>query len=239
MTIRAVIVDDEPLAIEALERFCERSGRVEIHGAATDGAAGLDLARQIAPDLVFLDIGMPGLGGLDVAAGLHRTARAPLVVFVTAFDHFATQAYDLSVADYLLKPLEPLRFERAVDRVEQRLDWSAPSRAPEDLWVPSRGGMVRISIADIRRVDAERDYVRLSVGDRSHLLRENISAMAERLDASAFVRIHRSTILRIDMVKGLRHLGGGAWATVDACGQEVRIGRSHLARVREQLGLNA
>ena len=238
MTFSAIIIDDEPLAIEALRRFCERSGRVRIVGEAADGVGGLALAGTARPDTVFLDIGMPGLSGLDVAARFAGYSPRPLVVFVTAFDHFATQAYDLSVVDYVLKPLDPKRFDRAIERVAERLGERQPAAA-EEFWVPSRGGMARIGSSSIRRVDAERDYVRLVVGDRSYLLREPISAIEARLDHALFVRIHRSTILRSDTITGLRHLGAGAWATLDDAGQASRIGRSYLARVREQLGCTA
>jgi two-component system, LytTR family, response regulator AlgR len=233
----ALLIDDEPLAVEALRRFCERDGRVRVVGEAIDGRVGLALAGALQPDVLFLDIGMPGLSGLDVAAGVAALPRKPLVVLVTAFDHFATQAFDLAVVDYVLKPLEPARFRRAVDRVDQ-LVGSAPSTPPpaDSFWVPSRGGMVRIDADAIRRIDAERDYVRLSVSGRSFLLREPISAIEARLDPSRFVRIHRSAILRADTIVGLRHLGAGAWAAMDEAGQASRIGRSFLARVRERLG---
>ncbi len=236
MGLRAIVIDDEPLAIEALRRFCERGGRVKVAGEATDGAAGLELARTILPDVVFLDIGMPGLDGLEVAARLAKLEPRPFVIFVTAFDHFATQAFDLSVTDYILKPLEPLRFERALARIERLMPAEPSAWAPsEEFWVPSRGGMVRIAATSIDRVEAERDYVRLRVGERSYLLREPISAIEARLDPQIFVRVHRSTILRSDTIKGLTHLGSGAWAAVDGKEHVARIGRSYLARVRERL----
>ncbi len=236
MAFSIIIVDDEPLAIEALRRFCERTGRVRIVGEATDGALGISLAAAVRPDAVFLDIGMPGLSGLDVAARFATFSPKPLIVFVTAFDHFATQAYDLSVVDYVLKPLDPKRLGRAVERIAERLAERQTPAAAEEFWVPSRGGMARIAPSSIRRIDAERDYVRLVVGERSYLLREPISAIEARLDQGSFLRIHRSTILRIDTITGLQHLGAGAWAALDDTGQVNRIGRSYLARVREQLG---
>lgn len=236
MDFSAIIVDDEPLAIEALRRFCGRSRRVRILGEAADGAAGLHLAETARPDAVFLDIGLPGLSGLDVAARIAGSSPRPLVVFVTAFDHFATQAYDLSVVDYVLKPLDPKRLDRAIERIAERLSESQPSTAADEFWVPSRGGMARIASSSIRRVDAERDYVRILAHERSYLLRETISAIEARLDHTRFVRIHRSTILRSDTISGLRHLGAGAWAALDETGQASRIGQKYLARVREQLG---
>ena len=240
MAFGALLIDDEPLAIEALRRFCERDGRARILGEAADGAGGLALAEALRPDALFLDVGMPGLSGLDVTARVAALPRRPLIVLVTAYDHFATQAFDLSVVDYVLKPLDPERLDRAIDRLDQLVAGAVAEPAPsEDLWVPSRGGMVRIAAAMIRRIDAERDYVRLTVPGRSYLLRETISALESRLDSKRFVRIHRSSILRADTIAGLRHLGAGAWAVVDETGQPSRIGRSFLARVREQLGCSA
>ncbi|CAM3251378.1 LytTR family DNA-binding domain-containing protein [Sphingomonas antarctica] len=240
MSFETIIIDDEPLAIEALRRFCERSGRVTVVGEATGGAAGLALARALLPAVVFLDIGMPGLSGLDVAARLAAFVRRPQIVFVTAFDHFATQAFDLSVTDYILKPLEPLRFDRALERIERLLPSLTAAWIPADeFWVPSRGGMMRVAARDIRKVEAERDYVRFHVGDRSYLLREPISTIEARLDAGAFVRIHRSTILRRDMIVGLQHLGAGAWGAIDGAGKIDRIGRSYLTTVRDRLGCPA
>lgn len=240
MSFTAILVDDEPLAIEGLRRFCERSGVVEVLGEATDGAAGVELVRSTGPDAVLLDIGMPGLTGLDVAAVLGTTPSAPLVVFVTAFDHFATQAFDLSVVDYVLKPVDPDRLERALARIDALVASRGSAVDPADgFWVPSRGAMVRVPTSSIVRVEAERDYVRLVADGRTHLLRASMTAIEERLDRTSFVRVHRSTILRVDAIDRLEHLGGGAWAAIDAAGRLTRIGRRHLADVRSRLGVRA
>lgn len=241
MAFRALIVDDEPLAIEGLERLCERSGLVRVVATATDGAAALRLAAAHTPDAVFLDIGMPGLGGLAVTERLMRAAQPPLVVLVTAYDHFATEAFDLAVADYVLKPVEAARLNRAIERVDGLVSArSAGEAAPagaEDFWAPSRGGMVRVPASAIRRVEAERDYVRLCVETASYLVRRPISAIEARLDPRLFLRIHRSIIVRCDDIRELRRLGSGAWAVVDVAGRESRIGRSYLAQVRARLSV--
>jgi two-component system response regulator AlgR len=242
MAFSAVIIDDEPLAVEALRRLCERSGLVRIVGSASGGAAGLPLLAAQQPDAVFLDIGMPGMSGLEIARHLRTLARPPLVIFVTAYDHFATEAFDLSVVDYILKPLEPERLERAIERAAQVLAERAAvggGQAAQDFWVPHGGSIVRVPAAAIKRIDAERDYVRLSVEQRSYLLREPLSAIEARLAPELFLRVHRSTIVRLDCVRELRHLGAGAWEVVDQDGRQARVGRSYLARVRAQLGLAA
>jgi two-component system response regulator AlgR len=230
--IRALVVDDEWLAIEALASLLERSGRVEILGYAADGEAALQLASAKSPDVIFLDISMPGMSGLATAARLRANAAAT-VVFVTAHDHYATEAFDLAVVDYVLKPVEEDRLERALDRVEEHVSRHLPrTSAATGFWVPTRGGMAHLPMVSIRRVDADRDYVHLVTHERSFMLREPISAIEERLDPTQFLRVHRSTILRTSDIAWLKKLGAGAWAAVTHNHEIVRIGRSHLAQVR-------
>jgi two-component system response regulator AlgR len=237
MSFRAIIVDDEPLAISGLERLCERTSLARIVGSATNGDAALKLVAAEQPDAVFLDIGMPGLSGLVVAERLMQSARPPLVVFVTAYDHFATEAFDLVVVDYVLKPVDTVRLDRAIERVAAL----APAHATgeNEFWAPSRGGMVRVPVSAIRRIDAERDYIRLWVETTSYLLRQPISAIEARLDPSLFLRIHRSTLIRRDCIRELRRNGSNAWAVVDLDGRTAKIGRSYLAKVKLQLGFGS
>lgn len=240
MSFSAILVDDEPLAVEGLRRFCDRDGRVRVVGDAADGEAALKLAAAAMPDAVFLDIGMPGLNGLQVAAGLAALPVPPLVAFVTAFDHYATQAFDLAIVDYVLKPIEPSRLDRAIHRIASMIQPDATTEPSEpDFWVPSRGGMVRVATSSVDRIDAERDYVRILAEGRSYLLRASLSAIEERLDRRRFVRVHRSTIIRIDSIVGLDHLGNGAWTAVGTDGAAIRIGRRHLAEVRSRLGIGS
>ncbi|MES2127466.1 MAG: LytTR family DNA-binding domain-containing protein [Pseudomonadota bacterium] len=241
MEIRAFIIDDEPLAVEALGRLCARSANVRVLGHAGDGTAGLLALGAQRPDVVFLDISMPGLGGLALASALKEWEYPPLVVLVTAFDNYATEAFDLGVVDYLLKPVETMRFERAIDRVGQILSARRSAPGPdapiEDFWAPHAGSIVRIPVATVQRIDAERDYVRLSVENRSYLLRAALSAIATRLDPALFLRVHRSTIVRADWIVHFRHLGAGAWEIIDRNGRPTRVGRSYLADVKARLGL--
>jgi len=193
------------------------------------------------PDAVFLDIGMPGLSGLALAERLKALPRPPLVVFVTAYDHFATEAFDLAVVDYILKPVETTRLARAIDRIgtlaAMRHRGEKAAAGVDELWAPSRGGMVRVPMLAITRVDAEGDYVRLNVETGSYLLRQSMSAIEARLDPNLFIRVHRSTMLRLDRVRELRHLGSGAWAVLDVDGRLSKIGRSYLSKVRLQLSV--
>ncbi|MDB5709537.1 MAG: two-component response regulator [Sphingomonas bacterium] len=240
MAFTAIIMDDEPLAVEALRGLCARSSAVNVIGDAGDGGAGLAAIDRLRPDAVFLDIEMPGMDGLSVAARLGRLAAPPLIVFVTAYDHFAAQAFDLAVIDYVLKPVEAARLDRAIERVAERLALgrvAEPARARE-FWVPSRGAMVRVNVSDIKRVEAERDYVRIFAWDASYLLRGSITAIEERLDPEQFLRVHRSTILRRSAIAQVRHRGAGAWVATDMAGGSTNIGRSFLANVRAKLGMS-
>ncbi len=157
MTIRTLIVDDEPLAIERLQMLCAREPRLSLAGTASDGEAALRLIRGLTPDLVLLDIAMPLLDGLGVARAAAELAIRPAVIFVTAFEGFAIEAFDLAAIDYLLKPVAPDRLARAIDRAELALH-SRQSPAPataapaepdwaEEFWVPHRSELIRIGAA--------------------------------------------------------------------------------------------
>jgi two-component system response regulator AlgR len=240
--LKTLIVDDEPLAVERMQILCSRLTGIQLVGTASDGEAALRLIDALAPDLVFLDIAMPGLTGLDVANALEGRTVLPAIVFVTAFDQFALAAFDAAAIDYLLKPVAPERLEKAVQRVQERQRLIEASPAPEGLppvqryaqefWVPNRGELTRISVADIDRIEAERDYMRLHAGNRSWLIHETIAALEARLDPALFIRLHRSTIVRRDRITRLAHDGQGNWTAELQGGEQLRIGRTYLASVR-------
>ena len=240
--LKTLIVDDEPLAVERLQILCARVPGLQLVGTASDGEAALRLIEALEPDLVFLDIAMPGMTGIDVANVLEGRAAAPAIVFVTAFDQYAVAAFDAAAVDYLLKPVAPERLEKAVQRVAERqriaaeapVD-SAPStsaRYAQEFWVPNRGELARVAVADIERIEAERDYMRLHAGSRSWLIHETIGALEARLNPAEFIRLHRSTIVRRDRIMRLTHDGQGNWTAELSGGQQLRIGRTYLASVR-------
>jgi len=242
--LRTLIVDDEPLAIERLQLLCAREPGIALVGTASDGQAALRLAEALQPDLVMLDISMPELDGMAVARALGDAKHKPAVIFVTAFDAFAVEAFDLAAVDYLLKPVAPDRLARAVARVRERVSVPHEALPPEaaaspyaqEFWVPHRAELVRIAAQDIERIDAERDYMRLHVGQRSFLLHQTISALEERLDPAKFIRLHRSTIVRRDRIAKLRHDGSGVWYADLIDGEEVRIGRTYLNHAKSIAG---
>ncbi|ABD24639.1 transcriptional regulator, LytR/AlgR family [Novosphingobium aromaticivorans DSM 12444] len=243
--MRTLIVDDEPLAVERMQILCARIPALQVVGTASDGAAALRLIEALAPDLVLLDMTMPEVDGLGVARALAGQASRPAVVFVTAHDDFAVEAFDCDAVDYVLKPVAQERLERAVERAQARRSAApetplTPERAAsewiEEFWVPHRSELIRVAASDLERIDAERDYVRLHVGQRSYLMLHTIAGLEARLDPDRFIRLHRSTIVRRDRIAGLKHDGLGVWSAELADGTMQRIGRTYLARVKAMAG---
>lgn len=248
--LRTLIVDDEPLAVERTQVICAELDAINVVGTASDGAAALRLAEKLNLDLVLLDMTMPELDGLGVARKLAESDNPPAVIFVTAHDHFAVEAFDLEAIDYVLKPVSSDRLSRAITRaIARRGERSAPaSEWLDELWVPHRSELLRIAVNGVHRIDAERDYVRLHVaapgdeaneggeGNRTYLLLQTIAGLEARLDPDKFIRIHRSTILRRDNIRGLRHDGLGVWSAELMNGEALRIGRTYLAKVKKMAG---
>jgi len=239
--IRTLIVDDEPLAIERLQILCARMADVSLVGTATNGAAALRLIEALKPDLVLLDIQMGGMNGIALAHALEGQQPRPALIFVTAFDQFAVAAFDVEALDYLLKPVEAERLERAVARIGTHVDSAgeAASRAPawaREFWVPHRTEIVRVPAQDIELIVAERDYMRLHVGARSFLLHQTITELERRLDPAEFVRLHRSTLARRDRIVAFKHNGSGAWEAQLRDGRWLRVGRTYLANARAMAG---
>jgi len=239
-TIRTLIVDDEPLAIERLQILCAGVQDVSLVGTATDGAAALRLIEALKPDLVLLDIQMAGLNGISVAQTVATWETRPAVIFVTAFDHFAVAAFDVAAVDYLLKPVEAERLARAITRIRAHIGTSngtpaTPGASPawtREFWVPHRSEVIRIAAQDIDLIEAERDYMRLHVGTRSFLLHETITELERRLNPAEFVRLHRSILARRDRIVGFKHNGAGTWQAQLCDGRWLRVGRTYLANAR-------
>jgi DNA-binding LytR/AlgR family response regulator len=252
-TLTVLLADDEPLALRRLRRLAAEVEGVRIVATAVDGGQTLALARETAPQVVIIDIKMPGLDGVSVARAL-AGPEGPVVIFATAFDRYAVQAFDLAAVDYLLKPFDGTRVAEALARAraqvrardaEQRIGelraivqdlradgCSAASDFETELWIDGRGGAQRVLVRDLDWIEAERDYVRLHVGARSYLVRDSIRGLIERLDPEAFVRIHRSAVVRRDRVAQLAPRPGGGLTAVLSTGARPPVGRSHAAAVR-------
>lgn len=240
--LRTLIVDDEPLAVERLELICARHEQLQTVGSATDGQEALQMVKELKPDLVLLDIAMPKLDGMGVARALGKSDHTPAIIFVTAFESFAVEAFDLAAIDYVLKPVAQDRLDRAVNRVIERrgssdsTETSGDDEWAREFWVPHRSELIRVATSQIDRIEAERDYMRLHVGTRSYLLHQTIKALEERLDPEQFIRLHRSHIVRKDRIAGLKHEGGGIWHARLSDDSEIRIGRTFLTEAKKLTG---
>jgi len=238
LPLRTLIVDDEPLAVERMQVICAGIETLTVIGTASDGAAALRLIDALSPDLVLLDMAMPEADGLSVARTLAAREACPAVIFVTAFDGFAVEAFDCDAVDYVLKPVAPDRLRRAIERALHRRV-HRPTSADHwlrEFWVPYRSELRRVEASQVDRIDAERDYVRLCVGEQSFMLLQTVAGLEERLDPEQFIRIHRSTILRRDRIRGLRHEGLGVWSVETDGGEALRIGRTYLPKVKKMAG---
>jgi two-component system response regulator AlgR len=238
--LRTLIVDDEPLAVERMQVICAAMDAVSVVGTAADGGSALRLIEALSPDLLLLDIAMPGLSGLGLARSLENLAVRPAIVFCTAFDQHAVAAFEVAACDYLLKPITPERLAKAVGRAREAIrrppTQSASPLAKEEwlqeIWAPHRAEMVRIAVARIDRVEAERDYMRLHIGARSYLVHQTIAELERKLDPALFIRLHRSVIVRRDFIGGLSHDGRGAWQAALLDQSTIRIGRTYLAAAK-------
>ena len=243
--LRTLIADDEPLAVERIQLLCSEIPGLVLTGTASDGGAAIRMAQALCPDLILLDIAMPDGDGISVARRVaeewdRAKGPPPAIIFVTAFDGFAVEAFDLSAVDYLLKPVAAERLARAVERVrERRAIYAAPPPLVTDyvkeFWVPHRSEMVRVAASDIERIDAERDYVRLHSAGRNYLLHHTMTGLDTRLDPEMFIRLHRSVIVRRDRIRSLGHDRAGAWHAELADGDTVRIGRTYLQSAKDML----
>lgn len=240
--LKVLIADDEPLAAERLQLLLARSQGARLVGTASDGESAVSLSEALQPDLLLLDIAMPGMDGIAVARALAAQERSPAVVFVTAFDQFAVAAFEVEAVDYLMKPVDPTRLQRGIDRARAYLRTRAEtgskplSRWLEEFWASDLTGLVRIASRDVDRVSAERDYMRLHVGRRSWLIHHSMAALEEGLDPDLFVRLHRSAIVRRDFITGFTRNASGRWIARLADGGEQPVGRLYADRVRVMAG---
>jgi len=242
--LRILIADDEPLAAERLQVLLARSKGATLVGTAGDGESAVSMAEAVSPDVLLLDIAMPGMDGIEVARSLAGQKNSPAVVFVTAFDQFAVAAFEVAAVDYLMKPVDPARLQRALDRAREYLDHHRSQAAPpaersewiDEFWASDLSGLVRIAARDIDRVSAERDYMRLHVGRRSWLIHHSMAALEDGLDPKLFVRLHRSTIVRKDFITGFTRNASGRWIARLGDGTEQPVGRLYSDRVRAIAG---
>lgn len=249
MAIQTLIADDELLARQKLRQHLREESDIEIAGEASTAREVHELVRAAAPQLLFLDVRMPGMDGLDLLAELTLTAGTalPRVILTTAYDHYALRAFELNATDYLLKPFSAERLHAAVARArdllragESKSDHHNPkndesARYTARIIFKSRGRILFLPVSDIRWIGAEENYVRICTGTETHLLRETLSSMEQRLDPQLFLRVHRSAIVNLRYVKEVRTETRGDFVVHLITGQKLAMSRSYHARISDML----
>jgi two-component system, LytTR family, response regulator len=243
MTIQAIIADDEVLARQKLRHLLEDERDVEIVGEGATAQETIELAHLTDPDLILLDIHMPGMDGFDVVSALcdEKSGSCPRIIFTTAFDQYALRAFEINAVDYLLKPFTRERLQHAMQRVREQMnlhgDGSRNSRRTDEPYTTrivfkSRGRILFLPITDIRWIGAEENYVRICTGRENHLLRETMVNFESRLDPESFIRVHRSAIVNLQYVKEIRtdSLEGESFVLMQD-GHKVPVSRGYKARI--------
>src|SRR4051812_32549168 len=243
MKVRAIIADDEMLARERLQQLLSKEPHIDVIGECADGVEAVNQIQEKKPDLVFLDVQMPELDGFGVLASLNKEAM-PVIVFVTAHDKFALKAFEVHAVDYLLKPFDRERFESALGRALQQVKYRGdPARAeaqaavlaevqrpakPLDRLAVKSGGRIKIvKTADIAWIESAHNYVEIHEEKQSHLLRDTISAVEQKLPPDKFVRISRSTIVNVEKIKELEPLFYGEYTVTLQNGQRLTLSRRY------------
>jgi two-component system, LytTR family, response regulator len=250
--IRVLLVDDEPLARGMLREMLQTDSQVSIVGEAANGREAVEAIRALNPDLIFLDVQMPALGGFEVLEALSN-GQIPHVIFVTAFDQYAVRAFEVHALDYLLKPFDQERFDISWQRakaqivrdrnggMDQRIlalleELKAGSRYLERLVIKSGGRIYFLETNDIDWIEAEGNYVSVHSAKKTHLLRETISSLETQLDPRKFVRIHRSSIVRIDRIQELQPWFHGEYRVILQGGTQLTLSRNYREKLHEALG---
>lgn len=238
-TLRALLVDDEPLARSNIRALLSSQPGIEVLGECGSGAEALTRIRSGRPDLVFLDIQMPECDGFDVLEMLGADTP-PAIIFVTAYDQYALRAFDAGALDYLLKPFDEARFHRALDRARQRIHETrvTPHRS-NTLTLKSAGQVLFVKLSEIDWIEAADYYSCLHIGTRSHLLRRSMNELEADLNPQLFCRIHRSTIVQLDRVRGLKLNEAGDYDVLLTGGTTLRSSRSYRKRLQECLAARA
>lgn len=234
--IRTVIVDDEPPARSNLLVLLGRDPEIEVIGQYSSGAEAIQEIRRSKPDLVFLDVQMPECDGFDVLEQLGAN-QPGVIIFVTAYDQYALRAFEAGALDYLLKPFDNLRFERALGRAKQIVRAADLKGRSERLIVKSSGQVVFVKQSEIDWVEAADYYSCLHVGAKAHLLRRSMAELENELDPAIFCRIHRSAIVNLNRVRALKVGEEGEYAVQLEGGQTLRLSRRYRAQLQQRLGV--
>ena len=252
--IRALVVDDEPLARAMIREMLESDSEAEIVGECANGREAVEVIKTSAPDIVFLDIQMPEIGGFEVLESLDPKAH-PHVIFVTAYDQYAVRAFEVHALDYLLKPFDRERFEGAWQRAKTQIKLDRTSRRDQDiialleelkagpqylerLVIKNGGRVFFLHVQDVHCIEAEGNYVRVYDNQKGYLLRETISSLEEQLDPKQFLRIHRSAIVKIDRIKEMQPWFHGEYRIIMENGKQLALSRNYRSNLQDAVGNN-
>lgn len=236
---RTLVVDDEPLARSNLLVLLRPDPEIELIGECGSGSEALKKIRETQPDLLFLDIEMPECDGFDVLEML-GAELPPAVIFVTAYDKYALRAFEAGALDYILKPFDNNRFERALERAKQRITQAVTApRTRDSIALKSAGQIVFLKLSEIDWIEAADYYTCLHVGTRTHLLRRSMSELEQELNREAFCRIHRSTIVRLDRVRGMKLNENGEYDVLLLDNTALRLSRRYRRQLQERLAVRA
>jgi two-component system, LytTR family, response regulator len=249
---RVLVVDDEPLARDLIREMLANDPDAEIVGECANGRDAIEAIRTVSPDLIFLDVQMPELGGFEVLESF-AGAELPAIIFVTAYDQYALKAFEVHALDYLLKPYDRDRFDSAWQRAKARVfeeqvnrrdqqimallnELRAGSQYIERLVIKAEGRVFFLDVDDIYYIEAEGNYVGVHNGQRSYLLRETIGGLESQLDPKKFLRIHRSAIVRIDKIKELQPWFHGEYRVILEGGKQLTLSRNYRAKLQQAVG---
>jgi two-component system LytT family response regulator len=252
--VRVLIVDDEPLAREKIRRMVEDDPEMEVIGECVNGREAVTAVQSLLPDLMLLDVEMPAFDGFAVLEAL-KSSHLPLVIFITAFDHYAVRAFKVHALDYLLKPFDRERFVAAIEHAKahlrqartehlnQRLldllkQMETGSKHLERIFIKTDGRVFFLQTADIDWIEAEGNYVKLHTASKPYLLRESISSLEAQLDPKGFARIHRSTIVNLCRIKELQSWSHGEYRVILHDGTKLMLSRNYRDALQEILGYN-
>ena len=250
--IRALVIDDEPLARDMIREMLEGHPEAEIIGECGSGREAVETIKALSPDLIFLDIQMPELGGFEILESFNDS-KTPYIIFATAYDQYAVRAFEVHALDYLLKPFDRERFETAWQRAKSRMaedqlhqrdqhiltlleELKAGPRHLERLVVKTEGRVFFLDVNDIHCIEAEGNYIRVYNGQKTYLLRETISGLESQLNPKLFLRIHRSSIVRIDKIKELQPWFHGEYHVIMENGKQLTLSRNYRSNLQEAVG---
>jgi two-component system, LytTR family, response regulator len=237
--IRTLVVDDEPVARARVLALLRDEADIEVVGECSTGQQAKSAIEEMAPDLVFLDVQMPQMNGLDLARTLTRD-KAPAVVFVTAYDEYALSAFEVHALDYLLKPFSTERFKSALMHARQQLarrkSTGRPPSGRDRLVIKSSGRIYFVRTSEIEWCEAAGNYVRVHIGQQSHLVRGTMASLEAQLDPDQFVRIHRSTIVNVDRIQELRSSFNGEYIVLLRDATRLTLSRGYRDTLQERLG---